>query len=196
VDNRALLTNMLERVGFTVREVENGETAIEAFNSWGPHLICIDMRMPVMDGYAATKAIRQLEGGKEVKILAITASVFEEQRDEILSAGCDDQVCKPVQESEIFDAIGRLLGVQYEYADVEQPAVPDLGIELTQEMLSQLPPEVLSELRQATLELDRAAMAALVDLIKTHAPDTARSLQRLLDDFQLERIRELLGDVI
>ena len=195
-DNRALLTSMLERVGFTVREVNNGETAVEAFNSWRPHLIFMDIRMPVMDGSAATSAIRQLPGGEKVKILAVTASVFKEQRDEILSAGCDELVCKPVRENEIFDAIGRLLGVQYKYADVEQPAVPDSGIELTQEMLSQLPPEVLSELHQAALVLDRAAMAALVDRIKTHAPDTARSLQRLLDDFQLERIRELLGDVI
>ena len=177
-----------------MREAVNGETAIEAFNSWHPHLICMDMRMPVMDGYTAAKAIRQLPGGGQVKIIAVTASVFEEQRDEILGAGCDEFVRKPVHESEIFEAIGRQLGVQYEYADVEQPAVPDSGIELTQEMLSQLPPEVLAELRQAALVLDRAAMAALVDRIKTHAPDTAKGLQRLVDDFQLERIRELLGE--
>jgi CheY-like chemotaxis protein/anti-sigma regulatory factor (Ser/Thr protein kinase) len=54
-DNRALLSSMLERVGFAVCEVVNGETAVEAFNSWRPHLICMDMRMPVMDGYTATK---------------------------------------------------------------------------------------------------------------------------------------------
>ena len=191
-DNRALLTMMLERVGFTVREADNGETAIEAFNSRHPHLICMDMRMAVMDGYAATKAIRQLEGGKEVKVLAVTASVFEEQRDEILSAGCDDLICKPVRENEIFDAIGRLLGVQYEYADVEQPAVPDSGIELTQEMLSQLPPELLAELRRATLVLDRAVMAVLIERIEAHAPETAKGLQRLVDGFQFEQIRDLL----
>ncbi len=65
-DNRALLTMMLERIGFEVREVVDGETAIEAFNSWRPHLICMDMRMPVMDGYTATKAIRELAGGEQV----------------------------------------------------------------------------------------------------------------------------------
>ena len=194
-DNRALLTVMLERVGFTVREVVNGETAIEAFNSWHPHLICMDMRMPVMDGYAATRAIRKLAGGKQVKIVAVTASVFEEQRDEILGAGCDELVCKPIRESEIFDAIGRQLGVEYDYADAEKPAVQESGSELTGEILSELPPELLAELRQAALELDRAAMAALIERIKTHAPDTAKGLKRLVDGFQLERIRELLGDV-
>ena len=195
-DNRGLLTMMLERAGFTVREVVNGETAIEAYNSWHPHLICMDMRMPVMDGYAATRATRKLAGGEQVKIVAVTASVFEEQRDEILGAGCDELVCKPIREREIFDAIGRQLRVEYLYADTLRPHVHEVGPELTGEMLSELPPELVAELHQATLMLDRAAMAALIERIKTHAPDTAKSLKRLVDGFQLERIRELLGDVI
>jgi len=195
-DNRALLTMMLEKVGFTVREVVNGETAIEAFNAWHPHLICMDMRMPVMDGYTATKAIRKLGGGDQVKIIAVTASVFEEQRDKILGAGCDELVCKPVRESEIFDAIGRQLGVKYRYAESLQPHVPEVGPELTGEMLSELPPDLLAELRQAILVLDRATMALLIERIEAHAPETAKGLQRLLDGFQLERIRELLGDKI
>jgi signal transduction histidine kinase/CheY-like chemotaxis protein len=195
-DNRALLSTMLEQVGFTVREVVNGETAIEAFNSWRPHLICMDMRMPVMDGYTATKAIRKLAEGEQVKILAVTASVFEEQRDKILSAGCDELVCKPVKEGEIFDAIGRQLGVEYRYADTLQPHVPEVGPELTGEMLSELPPELISELRHATLVLDRVAMAVLIERIEANAPDTAKGLQRLVDGFQFERIRDLLGDVI
>jgi CheY-like chemotaxis protein len=195
-DNRALLTMMLEKVGFTVREVVNGETAIEVFRAWRPHLICMDMRMPVMDGYTATKAIRKLAGGEQVKIIAVTASVFEEQRDKILGAGCDELVCKPVREGEIFDAIGRQLGIEYRYADTLQSYVPEVGPELTGEMLSELPPELIAELRHATLVLDRATMAVLVERIEAHAPDTAKGLQRLVDGFKLERIRELLGDVI
>jgi len=63
-------------------------------------------------------------------------------------------------------------------------------------MLSELPPELLAELRQATLMLDRATMAVLIERIEGDAPDTAKGLKRLVDGFQLERIRELLGDVI
>ena len=194
-DNRALLTMMLERVGFTVREVVNGETAVEAFNSWRPQLICMNMRMPTMDGYAATKTIRALPGGDKVKILAVTASVFEEQRDEILGAGCDELVCKPIRESEIFDAIRRHLGVEYRYADTVTPHPADAG-ELTGEMLAELPPELTAELHQAALELDKRAMAELIERVAAHAPDTAKGLQRLVDDFQFRRIRDLLGDVI
>lgn len=151
--------------------------------------------MPIMDGYTATRAIRKLAGGEQVKIVAVTASVFEEQRDEILGAGCDELVCKPIRESEIFDAIGRQLRVEYLYADTLKPHVHEVGPELTGEMLSELSPELLAELRQATLMLDRAAMAALIERIKAHAPDTAKGLKRLVDGFQLERIRELLGDM-
>ena len=64
------------------------------------------------------------------------------------------------KESEIFDAIGRHLGVEYRYADTSQPHVLEVGPELTGEMLSELPPEWIAELRHATLVLDRAAMAA------------------------------------
>jgi hypothetical protein len=70
--------------------------------------------------------------------------------------------------------------------------VPEIGPELTGEMLSGLPPDLLAELRQDTLELDRSTMAVLFERIEAHAPDTAKGLQRLLDDFQLERIRKLL----
>jgi predicted ATPase/signal transduction histidine kinase/DNA-binding NarL/FixJ family response regulator len=195
-DNRMLLSSMLEKVGFTVSEAGDGESAVDAFTSWRPHLICMDMRMPVMDGYTATRTIRQLPGGAKVKILAVTASVFEEQRDEILGVGCDELVCKPVRESEIFESIGRLLNIEYLYSDVPQLSVPGDGPELTSEMLSQLPPKMNKDLTQAALVLDRAAMAELIEQVADHAPDTAKGLQRLVDGFQFGRIRELLGDVI
>jgi len=194
-DNRTLLSSMLEQVGFTVREVVNGEGAVEAFTSWEPHLICMDMRMPVMDGYTAVRTIRKLPGGDKVKVLAVTASVFEEQGEEILNAGCDELVTKPIREYDLFAAIERQLGVAYRYADIETPHGPNAGPELTGKMLSELPPEMLAELHQAALVLDKAVLAELIERIKAFAPDTAKGLQRLVDGFQFERIRDLLGDV-
>ena len=81
------------------------------------------MRMPVMDGYAATREIRALPGGDAVKIVAVTASAFEEQREEILASGCDDLVRKPFREHKIFEAMARLLDVEYVYELAgEEPA--------------------------------------------------------------------------
>jgi signal transduction histidine kinase/CheY-like chemotaxis protein len=194
-DNRTLLTMMLEPVGFTVKEVSNGELALETFQSWHPDLICMDMRMPVLDGYAATRKIRELPEGNVVKIIAVTASVFDEQRHEILGAGCDELVGKPVQENVLFDAIGRQLGVEYRYADTLQPDEAETVPELTGQMLSDLPHELITELRNATLVLDRAAMPALIERIEDHAPDIGKALQRLVADFQYEKIQRLFGDM-
>jgi signal transduction histidine kinase/DNA-binding response OmpR family regulator len=192
-DNRALLTSILEEVGFNVREGENGEDAVETFREWRPHLICMDMRMPVMDGYTAAKTIRGLAGGGEVKILAVTAGALTEQSPQILASGCDELVYKPLRGQEIFGAIARLLGVEYQRSDGEHPPTEAATTALTSEMLSQLPEDVLEELGQATLALDREAIFALIERIEDHAPDTAKALQAHMDSFQIGRIKDLLG---
>ncbi len=194
-NSRILLTSLLERVGFMVSAVANGEAAVEAFRQWHPHLIFMDMRMPLMDGYDATRVIRDLPGGKDVKIVAVTASVFEEQRQEIVEAGCDDMVQKPVKEEDLFNAIRRHLEVAYKYAYAIKPDVPGEGAELTGDMLSKLPGDLLAELSHATLMLDKTAIAKLIEEIKTHAPDTAKALQKLVDGFQHERIQEMLEEM-
>lgn len=194
-DNRALLTTVLGQVGFVVREAVDGNTAVAAFKQWHPHLICMDMRMPVMDGYEATKRIRASEGSETVKILAVTASVFDEQRPKILAAGCDELVCKPIDENVLLGVIGRLLGVEYRHAEAVEGSAPEEDVALGAEMLSDLPADLRDELRHATLLLDKAALATLIQRIEAHAPDTAKGLQTLVDGFQFARIRELLEDV-
>ena len=116
-ENRLLLSDLLSRVGFDIKEAKDGEEAIAKFQQWHPHFIWMDMRMPRMDGYAATRKIRELPGGAEVKIVAVTASVLVEHREPMMAAGCDDVVRKPFREHEIFDAMARHLGVQYLYRE-------------------------------------------------------------------------------
>ncbi|MGI9571410.1 MAG: ATP-binding protein, partial [Desulfobulbia bacterium] len=195
-DNRTLLTSILERVGFIVCEVANGEAAVKAFQEWNPHLICMDMRMPVLDGYAATRKIRELPQGNVVKIIAVTASVFDEQRGEILDAGCDDLVFKPVRESVLFEAIRQQLGVSYRYSQKQRSNSREGDVILTREMLRDLPEELLAELHEAALIQDRQTLVEIIGQIKAQAPETAEGLKVLLDGFQLGRIRELLGDRI
>lgn len=115
LENQLLLKGLLEDSGFSVRIAQNGAEGIELFQSYHPHFIWMDRRMPVMDGLEATKRIRALEGGMNVKIAAVTASVFSDQREEMLAAGMDDFVRKPYLASEIFDCMNRLLGVRFIY---------------------------------------------------------------------------------
>jgi signal transduction histidine kinase/NO-binding membrane sensor protein with MHYT domain/DNA-binding NarL/FixJ family response regulator len=115
--NRLLMTHILKPLGFEVREATNGQEALELWQSWQPDLIWMDMQMPVMDGYEATKQIRASSPAQATIIIALTASAFEEQRRAILSAGCNDFVRKPFQREELLEKLSQYLGVQYLYEE-------------------------------------------------------------------------------
>jgi CheY-like chemotaxis protein len=198
-DNRAnllLLKSLLELVGFFVLEAENGKEAVATFKKESPDLIWMDMRMPVMDGYEAVRQIRHCAGGDMVPIIAITASAFSEQRQEILAAGCNDMVIKPFLAHEILEAMGRFLDIKYIYEPKGEAAPSRTGeTDLTSALLADLPAEFLQEFRGATLSLNREAISEVIDRIEPLAPDTAKGLLTLPDDFQIGRIRDLLEDI-
>jgi len=135
-ENRLLLRSLLSRVGFNVQEAGDGKEAITKYKQWHPHFIWMDIRMPGMDGYEATKKIRALAGGAEVKIVAVTASILTEQREAILASGCEDVVRKPFRDQEIFDAMSHYLGVQYLYSKREGETDRNQTIKLTSAMLA------------------------------------------------------------
>ena len=97
-ENRQIVLKLLEPIGFEVKEAINGSEAIKIWQHWQPHLIWMDMRMPVMNGYEATERIKSHFKGQATYIIALTASTFEEERAIVLSAGCDDFVRKPFRE--------------------------------------------------------------------------------------------------
>ena len=195
-ENLLLLKSVLEEVGFSVIEANNGKEAVELFETESPDMIWMDMRMPVMDGYEAVRQIRRLKGGETVPIIAITASAFGEQRQEIITAGCNDMITKPFEQNEIFEAMGRFLDIEYVY-ETETGFSTDQfdGTELTSTMLADLPPELLQELNDACLALNTEALATVIERIKIEAPDTAKGLKHLSANFQIGRIRELIGKI-
>ncbi|MEM6795027.1 MAG: two-component regulator propeller domain-containing protein [Acidobacteriota bacterium] len=119
-ENRRLLMRLLGGVGIYVREAADGLEATELWANWRPHLIFMDIRMPRMDGYEATRRIRQREaegGAFRTLIIALTATAFEHDRRRILAAGCDDVVTKPFQEELLFDKISEHLDVACLYGE-------------------------------------------------------------------------------
>jgi CheY-like chemotaxis protein len=186
---------MLEGAGFSILEVENGKEALEAFEKQAPDFIWMDMRMPVMDGYEAVRQIRQRPGGDKLPIVAITASAFSSQRPEILAAGCDDMVFKPFQQHEIFEVMDRFLGVEYVYEEPDDSATPIDDAELTAAMLAELSPELIKDLDKTTLVANREAILEVIDRIAERAPETAEHLRALVQNFEIERIRELLAEI-
>ena len=114
--NRRFLVELLRPCGFEVREALNGEEAIAMWETWRPHLIFMDLRMPILNGLAATRRIKATPHGLKTVIIMLTASAFDEDRNDALSQGCDGFIHKPVRESQIFEALQQQLGVQFLFA--------------------------------------------------------------------------------
>jgi len=120
-NSRIVLKQLLEQVGFSVLEAKNGRQAVEMHTRYQPDLIWMDIRLPMMDGLEATRQIRAFTthnpqpAARNPVIIALTASVFEADREKVLEAGCDDFVRKPFHEDEIFDKMARYLDVRYIY---------------------------------------------------------------------------------
>ena len=192
-DNRLLLVTALKNLGFEVYEAENGQTAIEAFKSWQPHLIWMDMQMPMMNGYEATTKIRQLEGGDTVKIIALTASVFVNQHKNIIDAGCDTVMHKPFHIQEIFAALTKYLGVEFLFQEERRETARLPASKITPEMTAILSSTLRQQLFQAALELDTEEIDAIIEQIRPAEPDIATSLDAMVKNFQFEQILELVA---
>lgn len=121
LDNQVLLKRLMVKAGVLVEGANNGKQGVEVFQAWRPHLIWMDRRMPVMDGLKATEAIRALPDGKDVRIVAVTASTLDDQRAEMLEAGMDDVVRKPYDLDEIYNCMSRLLGAKFYFDPGAKP---------------------------------------------------------------------------
>ena len=200
--NRRLLIKLLSTLGeppqgFDIREATNGAEALEIWAAWHPHLIWMDMRMPVMDGYEATRRIKATEQGQHTLIIALTASAFEEDRVEILEEGCDDFVRKPFHHNEIFDKLAQHLGVRYIYEEETppteaRPSKASTQAWLTVTALRALPLDLRAALEKAAIETDMQGVGKLITNIRAHNTDLANALQSLADDFEYGKILKVV----
>ncbi len=195
VDNRLLLVAMLTGIGLDVRDVENGQDAIRLFQEWQPDLIWMDMRMPMMDGYEATKRIRQLAGGDKVKIIALTASAFVEQHKGIISAGCDAVLHKPFHIPEIFATLSNQLGIKFIYENAPVTAISPTS-KITADMLATLPSDLRQQLYEAALQLDMEEIEMVITKIHSVEPDIADSLEALAKGYQFDQIIQLTNNLV
>ncbi|HEU4714417.1 MAG TPA: response regulator [Pyrinomonadaceae bacterium] len=109
-DNRFMMRRLLEMSGYEVVEATNGEEAVRLAQSEHPQLILMDLSLPVIDGLAATRAIRKLDGFGEVPIVAVSAHATSDFQAEALAAGCNSYITKPIDFSELETLLARLLG--------------------------------------------------------------------------------------
>jgi len=195
LENRLLLNHLLDPLGFEIKEAVNGEEAVELFQEWHPHLIWMDIRMPVMDGKEAARRIRESEGGLDTRIIALTAHALEDERMEILDAGCDELIRKPYREAEIYGALMEHLGIRFLYGEPENKAVdvPDCG--LTAEDLKKISPELRVDLRQATVLLDQEQCLHIIAIISSQDFQLAEILRCMVDELQYSTLLASLDKV-
>ncbi|MEM9508763.1 MAG: response regulator [Cyanobacteria bacterium P01_E01_bin.35] len=191
--SRLLLNKLLTEIGFVVKEAGDGQEAIALWREWQPDLILMDMRMPVIDGYEATKQIKAEAKDQETIIIALTASAFEEERVVILSAGCDDFMRKPFQEAELLTKIGQYLEIEYLYE--EEVDAPDqakvLLEELTSDSLLVMPQQWRSQLYEAAAQVDNQEIFKLILEIPDEYESLAKGLENLAEQFRCDKIIDL-----
>ncbi|MGB1288185.1 MAG: response regulator, partial [Aggregatilineales bacterium] len=192
-ENRLLLLSLLEDVGYQVKVAHNGVEAVEIVESWEPHLVLMDMRMPVMDGYEATQKIKAQEDPPIV--IALSASAFIQQQRQMYASGCDDIISKPFRAEEIYEKFAEHLQIEYEYlSSVSASPAPVRAIQ--PKNLVTLPDKLLNALYGAVVRLDTVAVIQIVDEIRSHDAEIGRTLRQMVDDFRYDRLRQLLQEYL
>jgi two-component system, sensor histidine kinase and response regulator len=190
--NRLLLREYLNPLGVDLEEVTDGEAAVDLWWSWRPHLIWMDMRMPRMNGQTATRRIRQMEANLGIDptvIVALTATAFEEQRQDILAAGCDEVIAKPFQTDQLLSVLQRYLAPGPNVIAEPSPAQqPEPAPHLAPDAIQAMPPTWIQALHQAACEGSDTKVMALLKEMPAAQMGVAQALSHLAKAFQFDRI--------
>jgi PAS domain S-box-containing protein len=131
--NRDVLSHLLTDIGFEVIEASDGREGLEKALANRPDIILMDLMMPEMDGFEATRALRNMPEINDTAVIAVSAAVFNQTRQDCLDAGCDDFIPKPVITSELLEKISKHLSLKWQYAkdqilhngqDLNQAVIP------------------------------------------------------------------------
>ena len=208
--NRELLTQLFQPFGFDTREAQNGAEAVAIWESWQPRIIWMDLFMPVMDGFEAARQIRDAEMRRHAAnsnpsessrtiILALTASMFEQEEERASLAGCDGFLRKPYQESALLDMLARHTGLPVAY-EVSPPDIPprcplssEVGTNALSRQLKTLPTQILEQMKYAATTTDITLLSDLVS--SAVAPVNAAladMLSQMLNNFEYMTILEAI----
>ncbi|MBE9215179.1 response regulator, partial [Plectonema cf. radiosum LEGE 06105] len=208
-ESRLLIIKMLSQLGFNVQEAANGSQAIILWEEWQPHLILMDMRMPTMDGYQATKIIKSREKEtishsfitKKTIIIALTANAFEEQKNIIIQAGCDDLINKPFSKETLLKKLKQHLGVKYLYQEEEENSTPQPVTPIStniftstnlRNLLSQIPPELVAQISHAAAQCSDNLIFELIEEIPPQNTELTTVLKHFAENFQFDKILEAI----
>ncbi len=194
--NRDLLGGLLSGIGFDVRMAAGAASGIREHDTWRPHLVMMDLRMPRISGEEAIRRLRA--AGSKAAIIAVTASAFMPDRAGAIRAGADAFLAKPYTHAALFAAVKEVLAVEYVYAEEETrrppatAAAPASGA--LPKSLDGLPPGLVEALREATINARVSRLNSLIDQVHDHDPEAAAPLRRLVNAYQYETLLAVLDN--
>lgn len=190
IENWLLLQRIHEKVGIQVQIAENGLQGVEIFKNWEPHLIWMDVRMPVMNGLDATKEIRKLKNGKEVKIIGVSAHVFKDEVQNVMSVGMDSFIKKPYKFYEIYECLYDQLGVEFILDDINQESEHK---QLSAKMFANIDTKILNELIAAIKNLNEEQIESSIKKIQKVDGNLAQILQSYSKGLKYTEIYRLIN---
>lgn len=202
-DNRAVLQQLFTGLGFEIREASNGQEALEIWQDWNPHLIWMDVRMPVMDGFEATQQIREWittrYPQRQTKIIALSASGFEYDRQKAEASGFDQYIFKPFRESTLFEVLQQHLQVEFSYRTAQPTAHQTLAADptlLTPDSLRVMSPDWIRQFHQAAISLNNRRMKALIEAIPDEQAELAATLSLMVKKVMIDPILDLTTPLV
>ncbi|MCA9279143.1 MAG: response regulator [Phycisphaeraceae bacterium] len=171
--NRHILVQLLEAAGFETIEAENGQEALEQMQSHDVSLVLMDVRMPVLDGIDAVRAIRKDSALQHIPVVAVTASVFPHFRERAFEEGFNDFLGKPFRATELFTIIDKHLDVIWETESSHSSATsePQASSQLTDNAFATVDPDVAQKLATAVQHSNFTAIQQITESLRSH-PDT------------------------
>jgi signal transduction histidine kinase/DNA-binding NarL/FixJ family response regulator len=200
-ENRSILVNLLDPLGFDLIEASNGREALNQAVEFQPDLILMDLVMPVLDGFEATRQLRQLPEVKDFIIIALSASAFDQTRQECLIAGCDDFIAKPVHATELLAKIQAYLGLAWIYEPTHEATQP-IQAAPSLDFPAWPPAPPLAELSQLLDLAKRGDVRAILNQLDAieQTNDQVRpfvaEIRRLARNFQIKQIREFIDQYL
>jgi signal transduction histidine kinase/DNA-binding NarL/FixJ family response regulator len=178
--NRKLISLMLRRAGATVATAENGELGVAAARAKAYDVILMDMQMPVLDGYSATRRLRDL--GMSIPVIALTANAMTSDREKCLAAGCTDYLTKPINADALFAAVHR--AIEPAISKTEQP----IATASTPQVASSLP---VQKEESAPLPNSAAPQRDIASDLPTDDADIAQIVAEYIDslDAKLDEMK-------
>ncbi|NUN14055.1 MAG: response regulator [Myxococcales bacterium] len=208
-ENRSVITSLLLPLGFVVVEAADGAEALRKAANFKPDLILMDLVMPLLDGFEATRCLRQTPALKDIIVVALSASAFDHTRQECLAAGCDDFVPKPVRADYLLDRLQLHLELTWNYeqgsggagehgsrGDTISPSPPP---PISPASLVAPSPQEAAALLELAMQGDIKGILQQVDQIEQAGEQFApfaNQVRRLAKGFQMKQIREFVKQFV